>query len=368
MPISADSLAMQLRDKPLPLVRLAAVLWAKGKKDEAQAACLHALEVGADQPEVVMLARDLLARDVPKWHFAIVRDQVRNDAYEAALKRAVGPESHVMEIGTGSGILSMMAARAGAGRVTTFEMNPMVADAARRIIARNGHDDRITLVAKKSSDALVGEDVDGRADILVQEIISNDLLGEAVLPAIEDATKRLLKPGARMIPAVVAAQVALIDDEDAGHRRMDTVSGFDLSDFNHLGVPFYRMSSDRKGLSLRSEPVELMRFDLQSGGPFPSSRTTATLTANGGRVTGIVQWLKMDMDDKGDLIYENRPGAGVRSCWAVRIFPLDQPRDLAPGTTVRIGAQHDRNTIMIWCDGVDAAAATTATATATAVA
>ncbi|MFD0390846.1 hypothetical protein ACFQ4K_28345 [Tistrella bauzanensis] len=93
----------------------------------------------------------------------------------------------------------------------------------------------------------------------MQEIISNDLLGEAVLPAIEDATKRLLKPGARMIPAVVAAQVALIEDEETGRRRMATTSGFDLSDFNHLGAPFYRTAPDQKGLSLRSEPVELMR-------------------------------------------------------------------------------------------------------------
>ncbi|AFK56531.1 50S ribosomal protein L11 methyltransferase [Tistrella mobilis] len=357
MPISADALAQQLHDKPLPLARLAVVLWSKGKKEEARVAALRVLEVAGDgHPEAVMVARDILARDVPKWHFSIIRDQRRNDLYEAALKRLVRPGSHVLEIGTGTGILSMMAARAGAERVTTCEMNPSVAEAATRIIAKNGYADRVTVVPKKSDDALVGEDIDGRADLLVQEIISNDLLGEAVLPAMEDAVKRLLKPGARMIPDSVTARVALVDDTRAVRHRMGEVSGFDLGGFDHLAQVCQRVGADSSRFTLRSAVHDLMHFDLRSGGPYPGGRAMAKLTATGGRVAGVVQWLKMDMDGTGELIYENRPDQGLSSCWAVRFFPFDAPRDLPAGAVVKIGATHDRNTIMIWCEEIEASA------------
>ena len=55
---------------------------------------------------------------IPRWHFDMVLDSQRNDAYEAAIVRAVefqrgmgAKEVHVLDIGAGSALLSMMAAR-----------------------------------------------------------------------------------------------------------------------------------------------------------------------------------------------------------------------------------------------------------------
>ncbi len=50
----------------------------------------------------------------------------QNDKYQQAIERAIeqaGPNAHVLDIGTGTGLLAMMAARAGAQRVTAFEVN-----------------------------------------------------------------------------------------------------------------------------------------------------------------------------------------------------------------------------------------------------
>ena len=60
------------------------------------------------------------------WHFDMMSDLKRNDAYERALIAAVKPGSIVLDIGTGSGLLAMMAARAGAKHVYACEMNPDV--------------------------------------------------------------------------------------------------------------------------------------------------------------------------------------------------------------------------------------------------
>lgn len=61
---------------------------------------------------------------------------------ELAIEAAV-PGKVVLDIGTGSGLLAMMAARAGAARVIACEMNAAVAETARRIIAANGLADRM---------------------------------------------------------------------------------------------------------------------------------------------------------------------------------------------------------------------------------
>ena len=84
-------------------------------------------------------------------------DKRRSDSYEAAIRRIV-PGKLVLDIGTGSGLLAMMAARAGTAHVMTCETVATIAERARTIIAKNGLADRITVIAKSSTDLVVGRD------------------------------------------------------------------------------------------------------------------------------------------------------------------------------------------------------------------
>ena len=163
----------------------------------------------------------------------MMNDAFRNQAYERAIQAAVTPGTHVLDIGTGSGLLSLMAARAGARRVTTCEMVKVVAEKARDIVARNGYENKITVVPLKSTDARRGHEIDGRADLLVSEILSSDLLGEGVLPALEHARTELLTPEAKIIPAACGVMGFLGGAEELESRNhVAEVAGFDLSPFN----------------------------------------------------------------------------------------------------------------------------------------
>jgi len=73
-------------------------------------------------------------------------DQVRSDAFDRALREVVRPGMSVLDVGTGSGLLAMMAARAGADQVLAVELDPLVADAAKRNIEENGLQDRVRVV------------------------------------------------------------------------------------------------------------------------------------------------------------------------------------------------------------------------------
>ena len=293
-----------------------------------------------------MLASEVLSADVPEWHFRLIRDRVRNAAYDAALRRAIRPGTRVLDIGSGTGLLAMMAARAGAAQVFSCEINPAIADAAREIVAANGFSDRVQIVAKHSNKLQADTDLNGRVDIIVSEIVSNDMLGQEVLAAMEYAVGNLLKPGGQVIPAKGTVKMALAFDPYCSEARMETAEGFDLTAFNRLAKPSYSVSSVDKHLRLMSEAADLFEFDFRAAAPNPSGRTRRTLIAQGGPVNCIAQWIHLQMDEAGQ--HEVRPGEQVNSSWAIVVYPLPKQARLSGGEEFTVNASHDMDKVHIW--------------------
>jgi type II protein arginine methyltransferase len=253
----------------------------------------------------------------------------------------------VLEIGTGTGLLAMMAARAGAAHVFSCEMEPAVALAARDVIARTGLSERITVLSKRSTDVQPAE-LGGPTDMLVSEILSNDLLAEGALPSVADAIARLVKPGGRVIPARGRVRVALAHEARMESRRIGVISNFDLSPFNRLASPCYRVVVDSPHLQLRSDAADLFEFDFQSGGPWPNRRNRVEVRAHDGPINGIVQWIALAMDEIG--FYENRPGPEATSAWAAHFHPFPAAIESRPNQTRTIFARHDGTSLRVWGD------------------
>jgi hypothetical protein len=332
-------------DKPLEMAWLADRIAATADITRARALCAQALALAPDEPEIQTIAADLFSEGVPAWHAAIVRDRARNEAYDAALRRAVEPGCRVLEVGTGSGILAMMAARAGAAEVVSCEMNEVVAERARQIIARNGYADRVRIVGKHSSELRLGVDLSGPADVFVSEIISGSLLNEAVLPVVEDVVPRLLRPGAAVIPYRGSIRVALGFYAGASAMRIGMVEGFDLSPFDGLLAPHYPLQIEDTALTLSSSAAELFGFTFQNGGPFPARRTQIALTAKA-PANGVVQWIRIRTDDC--TYYENTPGNGEASSWSAEFHPFTDGRVADAGETVTVHGSHGTTALRIW--------------------
>jgi type II protein arginine methyltransferase len=342
-----ESLLSHVADRPVALARLARLLLAKGHDNEARQLCARAVAMAPDG-ELRALAAEIFSHKVPRWHWPLMQDYARNTAYDAALRRAIRPGCRVLEIGAGSGLLAMMAARAGAAQVVTCECSPAVAEVASEIIACNGFADRIQIVGKHSADLAVGVDLDEPADVLVSEIVSNEIVGEGVLPAIEQAARRLVRPDAQIIPARGIVRVALAEDRGLHRQQIGMIDGFDLSRFNRLAHPCYQISVGNERLTLRSNPGDLFRFDFQSSGPFPEATAAVPLSASGGTVNGIAQWIRLEMDEDG--WYENRPTVGTSSAWAVLFYPLQRPIEMAADDKLTVRGAHDRLSLRIWAE------------------
>ncbi len=255
-----------------------------GRGQEGIALCREILRADPDNLTARLGAEWLLSQLVPLWHIPMMNEQERNQAFHDALQATITPDTTVFEIGTGSGLLAMMAARLGARQVVTCEAVPLIADTARGIVARNGWQDRVTVLAKPSDAVQVGQDLPARADLLVHEIFSSELLGEHVLPAIEDAKARLLRAGGQIVPAAASIMIALVGGEElVRNLHVDKSFGFDLSGFNAIHPrkrPLYR--EDLAPLLL-SDPVESFPLRFHAAGAFPRRKKAHRNTCRAGR-------------------------------------------------------------------------------------
>ncbi len=285
----------------------------------------------------------LLSQIVPLWHVPMMNEHERNEAFHKGLQSAA-PGKTVFEIGTGSGLLAMMAARAGAEHVHTCEAVPLVADTARRIVARNGYADRVTVLSKPSQAVQVGADLPARADVLVHEVFSSELLGEHVLAAIEDAKARLLKPGGRVLPCAASIMIALVGGDDIARNVLVGESfGFDLSDFNAIRPRKRPLQREDLSPVLLSADVEAFRFDFMKRDTFPAERRRIEIAATQpGKCYGLIQWIHIEMGE--GVSFENHPARPrAVSNWQHTIYSFDHPIELRAGTVIPVDAWHDRS-------------------------
>jgi tetratricopeptide (TPR) repeat protein len=380
LPEALDSLtrALGLIQKLLPaLLARAEILDAMGHTQEALSDYLAALAIKPDHEQGLKNASGLLvalnrgtealelfnkalevspnllvaklgsawatSKMVPLWHVPMMNESHRNDAYFEGIKTAVQPGKLVLEIGAGSGLLSMMAAKLGATQVVACEAEPLVAKTASAIVKTNGFADTVTILSKISYDVELGKDLPEKADVLIHEIFDSAIIGEHVLPAIEDAKKRLLKADALIVPHAASIMIALMGGEAAGkYLRVESSHGFDLSHFNSIAskkIPFYR---EDIALTPMSAAVDAFRFDFMHQDAYPAEDKILELTATAaGPCYGVVQWIRIELDST--TTWENPP-TDIRSttAWQRTIYRFDQPLQLTKGMVVKIAASHDR--------------------------
>jgi type III protein arginine methyltransferase len=332
-------------DRARRITGLAGVLVARGLQADAALLCRQAVTL-VDDAEVAARARMVISAGVPTWHVGLLRDRVRAEAYDRALRRVVEPGQVVLDVGTGSGLLAMMAARAGAQLVVACERDPTLAQVATDVIERNGLGDRIRVVAKDSRDLVVGVDLPRPADVVVSEIVSNDLLGERVLETLRSVRRRLLTEDAVAIPRRGSIHVALAMLVAGERRPITDLAGFDLSAFRAATAP-YSVVGDWSAVSRLSEPVGVFSFDLGGDGGLEEGRCIRYVTVTeAGRLDGIVQWMSLDLSDDERLT--SGPGPPRAEAWAPLLHHLDRPVHVTAGQRVAVHAWHSGHDLLLW--------------------
>jgi type I protein arginine methyltransferase len=162
----------------------------------------------------------------------MVSDEPRTTAFAKAIAEVVKPGDVVIDVGAGTGLLSILAAKAGARRVVAVERSAM-AEHARALIAHNGVQDIVEVFEGNGDDLVLGE----KADVIVSEWLGHMAYVENMFDVVRNVRDAHLKPDGIMIPSSVKLHLAAVDaaegfhEHGAGYWEKAAVHGIDFSCF-----------------------------------------------------------------------------------------------------------------------------------------
>jgi len=280
---------------------------------------------------------------VPRWHFEMLNDEPRNYAFERALANAVTEDTIVLDIGSGTGLLAMMAARAGAKETITCEMVAPLAALARETIELNGLAGRIVSLNEKSTSLVVGKQMSCKANLLVTETVNGALLGEGIVSSIAHAKANLLTEDAQIIPCGATVYGMVVESPRLrGFNSVRYASGFDVSLINRFATagsyPVRIAAFDYTALTDR---FEAFHFDFVNGTIVPERKTITVPGTRDGMGQCVVFWFDMQLDHT--ISISNEPGSIGH--WEQAVQCLEKDVLIRAGEPIAIEANHDCSSI-----------------------
>ena len=265
----------------------------------------------------------------------MVSDQIRTDAFAAAIGELVRPGDVVLDVGTGTGILAMLAARAGASKVYAIEATD-IAQVAIDLVKSNGLEQRIQFVHGWAD----GVQLDREVDLLISEWLGHAAFAEGMLHAVLDARDRHLAPTGRMLPARVRVLLAPLDEpvlynaDGPGFWR-GPIHGLDFSSLQEVELSQGRATQTRVQPAALLAPGQLiLELDLLTAsvedvwweGEFEF------VPVRDGALNGFCVWFEADLSRHVTL--DTGPSSPVTH-WAQTYLPY-LPRPVRAGERLKV--------------------------------
>lgn len=324
------------------------MLMAHGYRDqnEIDKAISHYERVLSMDPQNAMAKENLAMiknHSISHWHFEMLSDAARNAAYHEAIASLVKKGDHVLDIGAGSGLLSLMAAKAGAQRVTAFEMVNDLAEMADLVVEDNGYQNTIEIFNSKSTSGEVGKgkELPQKADVLISEILDAGLLGEGVLHSHRHALANLLVEDPIVIPAAATVKGCLIQcDVYKKVSPINTIEGFDLSAFNEFADEDTYLVQDLRALEHKrlSAVQDFLDIDFKNLPEMfsehnPFTKELSFTIAESGELHAVAFWFNLHLTDS---ISRSSGPDGEMTHWKQAVYYFEKAQTVTKGETVEI--------------------------------
>ncbi|KAK4262605.1 hypothetical protein QN277_028146 [Acacia crassicarpa] len=261
----------------------------------------------------------------------MLNDSRRNRAFREAIEKTITKPCHVLDIGAGTGLLSMMTARAmgsgdsiapcgSKGMITACESYLPMVKLMKKVIRLNKMEGNIKIINKRSDELKVGVDIPSRADVLVSEILDSELLGEGLIPTLQHAHDMLLVENPLTVPYRATTYGQLVESRFLSQLHDLRNNEASVSDGIHLIPPGldsvlsikyqqYAMHCNplREEIKLLSEPFKVFEFEF-SKRPESHGETELWIKANNdGRLHAVISWWVLQLDQEGTIYYSTAP-------------------------------------------------------------
>lgn len=172
-------------------------------------------------------------------HEEMLKDEVRTLTYRNSMyyNKHLFRGKTVLDVGCGTGILSMFAAKAGAARVIGIECSN-IAQHAQTIVKANKLDHIITIVKGKVEEVELPDGIQ-KVDIIISEWMGYCLFYESMLETVLLARDKWLKPGGMLFPDKCSLYITAIEDRQYKDDKIhwwDDVYGFNMGCLRHVAI------------------------------------------------------------------------------------------------------------------------------------
>ncbi|MFZ1122370.1 MAG: 50S ribosomal protein L11 methyltransferase [Candidatus Binataceae bacterium] len=259
-------------------------------------------------------------------HRLYLSDLTRTSLFRRAINAVVKPGDLVLDLACGTGVLGLLAMKAGAARVYQVDRSPMI-QVARDVASANGYGQSIMGIHESSDRARLPE----KADVVVADQLSHFGIGDGMPEIFNDARRRLLKPGARAIPRRVELFFVPVNFPE-----MWRIASF--WDKRHAGL---KMSparsialntdypSEKNPRRMLGRPAQMFTFDLTDLAPERFTARTATEVSAAGVMHGLSGWFAAELAP--GVIMTNSPFSRRRIRRSAAFFPVEKPLALSKG-------------------------------------
>lgn len=261
-------------------------------------------------------------------------DKVRNKAYARALRKVVGSETTVMDLGAGLGVHGLNAARMGAAKVYLVEPESVV-EVARKVAADNQLEN-VECLQQRVEDV----ELDTTVDVMVSVFTGNFLLTEDLLPSLFRARDKFLAPGGKLLPDRACMEVVPVSVPDYYRKHIDIWSGYrEFCEESELPVldysqarPFaanslYYDSADNFKAQQLARAADIKEIDFYSATSAACDEKLEVKVTREGECHGWLGWFRIRLGAE----WLGTGPEDTATHWSQVFMPLETPLSLSVG-------------------------------------